>query len=324
MPKYVIERNVPGAAAMTAGAARTHGSRLPPDTRKGVGKVLYYVIIAIALLSALGVSGIDLSGLFLAGGIAGIVIGFATQSLFSNLISGIFLQIDKPMKIGDPVLITGKLPDVAGVVVEITTLSSRLRMFDGTYVRLPNSDVFLSEIRNYSGAAARRERDRGGGHRVARPGAGPDRAVPGHGIQPAGRERASRLRSRRPGSRNGSARPWRSAPPRAASPRASGSTPPTSSCAPLTSKARNPATAARSSPSWNRNPPRRSAMTPSPGRRTLTGLRSSSCNSGMTSTSAEIERWLGRKKNDSLWPERWPFAAQASCARARSTSTRGG
>jgi small-conductance mechanosensitive channel len=29
-------------------------------------------------------------------------------------------------------------------------------MFDGTYVRLPNSDVFLSEIRNFSSAAARR------------------------------------------------------------------------------------------------------------------------------------------------------------------------
>jgi small-conductance mechanosensitive channel len=137
-------------------ATKYIGSRLPPDTRRSVGRVLYYVIIAIALLSALGISGIDLSGVFLAGGIAGIVIGFATQSLFSNLISGIFLQIDKPMKIGDPVLITGKLPDVAGVVVEITTLSSRLHMFDGTYVRLPNSDVFLSEIRNYSSAAARR------------------------------------------------------------------------------------------------------------------------------------------------------------------------
>ncbi|MGI0036978.1 MAG: mechanosensitive ion channel family protein, partial [Nitrososphaera sp.] len=132
------------------------GGRLPPDTRKTVGRLVYYVIIAIALFSALGISGLDLSGVFLAGGIAGIVIGFATQSLFSNLISGIFLQMDKPMKIGDPVLITGKLPDVAGVVLEITTLSSRLRMFDGTYVRLPNSDVFLSEIRNYSSAAARR------------------------------------------------------------------------------------------------------------------------------------------------------------------------
>jgi small-conductance mechanosensitive channel len=136
--------------------AKYIGTRLPANTRKTTSKLVYYVIIAIALLSALGISGVDFSGIFLAGGIAGIVIGFATQSLFSNLISGVFLHIDKPMKIGDPVLITGKLPDVAGVVVEITTLSSRLRMFDGTYVRLPNSDVFLSEIRNYSGASARR------------------------------------------------------------------------------------------------------------------------------------------------------------------------
>lgn len=132
------------------------GTKLPLGTRRNLGKTIYYLIIAIGLLTALGVSGVDLSGIALAGGIAGIVIGFATQSLFSNVISGIFLQIDKPMKIGDPVLITGKLPDVSGVVVEITTLSSRLRMFDGTYVRLPNSDVFLSEIRNYSTAAARR------------------------------------------------------------------------------------------------------------------------------------------------------------------------
>ncbi|MCI0558976.1 MAG: mechanosensitive ion channel family protein [Nitrososphaera sp.] len=137
-------------------ATKFIGARLPHDTRKTMGRLVYFAIIAIALLSALGVSGIDLSGLFLAGGIAGIIIGFATQALFSNLISGLFLQIDKPMKVGDPVLITGKLPDVAGVVVEITTLSSRLRMFDGTYVRLPNSDVFLSEIHNYSTTAARR------------------------------------------------------------------------------------------------------------------------------------------------------------------------
>jgi small-conductance mechanosensitive channel len=132
------------------------GSRLPPDARRATGRTIYYVIIAIALLSALGVSGLDLSGLFIAGGFAGIIIGFATQSLFSNLISGIFLHIDKPMKIGDPVLITGKLPEVAGIVVEVTALSARLRMFDGTYVRLPNSDVFLSQIRNFSTTVARR------------------------------------------------------------------------------------------------------------------------------------------------------------------------
>lgn len=132
------------------------GTRLPTDARRTTGRTIYYGIVAMALFSALGVSGLDLSGLFIAGGFAGIIIGFATQSLFSNLISGIFLHIDKPMKIGDPVLITGKLPEVAGIVVEVTALSSRMRMFDGTYVRLPNSDVFLSQIRNFSTAVARR------------------------------------------------------------------------------------------------------------------------------------------------------------------------
>jgi small-conductance mechanosensitive channel len=60
------------------------------------------------------------------------------------------------MKAGDPVLLTGKLPEVAGVVIETTPLSTRFRMFDGTYARLPNTEVFSSEIRNYSGAVARR------------------------------------------------------------------------------------------------------------------------------------------------------------------------
>lgn len=152
----VIAAGVGIAYFAKAFTSRYIGTKLPPDTRKIMGRVVYYGIIAIALLSALGISKLDLSGIFLAGGIAGIVIGFATQSLFSNLISGIFLYIDKPMKIGDPVLVTGKLPDIAAVVIEITALSTRFRMFDGTYVRLPNTEVFSSEIRNFSGTVARR------------------------------------------------------------------------------------------------------------------------------------------------------------------------
>jgi len=129
---------------------------LPTDYSKKLTLLVYYGIIAITVISALAQSGIDLAGLFLAGGMAGIVIGFATQSLFSNLISGIFLYIDKPLKVGDPVLITGKLPDVSGVVVTIGVLTSRIRIFDGTYVTLPNTDVFSSEIHNYSATIARR------------------------------------------------------------------------------------------------------------------------------------------------------------------------
>ncbi len=145
-----------GLARFSRVMVSKYGKSLPPETRKNLGSVIYYGIAAIAVFSALGTSGLDLSGVFLAGGIAGIVIGFATQSLVSNLISGIFLHLDKPMKIGDPVLVTGKLPEITGVVIEVTMLSTRFRMFDGVYVRMPNTDVFLSQIRNFSGAAARR------------------------------------------------------------------------------------------------------------------------------------------------------------------------
>jgi small-conductance mechanosensitive channel len=129
---------------------------LPLDYSRKLTLLVYYGIITITVITALAQSGIDLAGLFLAGGVAGIIIGFATQSLFSNLIAGIFLYIDKPFKVGDPVMITGKLPDIAGLVVTIGVITSRIRIFDGTYVTLPNTDVFSSEIHNYSVTIARR------------------------------------------------------------------------------------------------------------------------------------------------------------------------
>ena len=59
--------------------------------------LIYFGIIIIAFLVFAGSTGVDLSGLIVAGGIFGVVIGFATQSVVSNLISGIFLMIEKPV-----------------------------------------------------------------------------------------------------------------------------------------------------------------------------------------------------------------------------------
>jgi small-conductance mechanosensitive channel len=60
---------------------------LEKDTAKNLGKVIYFGIIIIAFLAFTSSTGIDLSGLLVAGGIFAVVIGFATQSVVSNLIS---------------------------------------------------------------------------------------------------------------------------------------------------------------------------------------------------------------------------------------------
>ena len=127
---------------------------MPVDSAKSLDKLIYYGIIIIFILAATASQGIDLSGLVVAGGFMGIVIGFAAQSVVSNLISGIFLMIEKPVKQGNQV----ELPDsnVTGTLVDINTFSSRIQQFDGTVVRIPNEKVFTSNIRTFALSEIRR------------------------------------------------------------------------------------------------------------------------------------------------------------------------
>ena len=117
-----------------------------------ITKVVYYGIILIAVLAVLPILGIKLSGLLVAGGIAGIVIGIASQSVVGNLIAGLFLMIERPMKTGQSVNIAG----TTGVIEDIRVISTTLRTFDGLYVRMPNEKVFTTNITNYVEHAARR------------------------------------------------------------------------------------------------------------------------------------------------------------------------
>jgi small-conductance mechanosensitive channel len=117
-----------------------------------ISKVVYYLVIAVAILVVLSILGIQPSGLLVAGGIAGIVIGFASQSIVGNLVSGIFLIIERPIKIGNVVNIDG----VTGYVEDIRIVSTTIRTYDGIYVRIPNEKVFTTNIVNYFANAARR------------------------------------------------------------------------------------------------------------------------------------------------------------------------
>ena len=127
---------------------------LPKDTAKNLSKLIYFGIIILSFLAFTSSQGIDLSGIMVAGGIFAVVIGFATQSVVSNLISGIFLILEKPAKLGDTI----QLPDmgISGSLLEIGTFSCRVRKFDGTVIRIPNEKFFTSNIRSLSVSTVRR------------------------------------------------------------------------------------------------------------------------------------------------------------------------
>jgi small-conductance mechanosensitive channel len=107
------------------------------------------VLLGLSVLSEMGFS---LSTLLGAAGIAGVAIGFASQTSLSNLISGIFLIWERPFEVDDVVRIGG----TSGVVVTIDLLSTKIRTFDNTLVRFPNETLIKSELVNITRFQIRR------------------------------------------------------------------------------------------------------------------------------------------------------------------------
>ncbi|MDA3813475.1 MAG: mechanosensitive ion channel family protein [Candidatus Cloacimonetes bacterium] len=131
---------------------KTLKNKLNKDHLEIIIKLIYYAIVIITLIWSLSIFGIKLSGLLVAGGIAGIVIGFASQSIIGNLISGVFLMIERPMKIGNAVEIDGTV----GVVEDIKIISTTIRTWDGFHIRMPNEKIFTTNITNYVSNVVRR------------------------------------------------------------------------------------------------------------------------------------------------------------------------
>ncbi len=148
----VVLLAIVGGKVLTIYLKRSLRDRIGRGHLEILAKALYYGLIAVAAIVALALLGVNLSGLLVAGGIAGIVIGFASQRIVGNLISGIFLIVERPVNIGNQVDIDG----TTGFVEDINIFSTIVRTYDGLYVRLPNEKVFTTEITNYVANVARR------------------------------------------------------------------------------------------------------------------------------------------------------------------------
>ena len=126
--------------------------KLSKDHLQLIIKLVSFTVYAIAFVWAFAVLGLKLTGVLFTGAMAGIILGFASQTIIGNFIAGIFLIIEKPFKIGDQV----KIDDMNGFVEEIRIIATTIRTYDGLYVRIPNQTVFTTKMINYVGNIARR------------------------------------------------------------------------------------------------------------------------------------------------------------------------
>ena len=117
-----------------------------------VRKGIFYTGAFIILITVLRLMGFKLTALLGAAGIAGIAIGFASQTSISNIISGLFLISEKPFAVDDVI----KVGDTMGIVLSIDLLSIKIRTFDNLYIRIPNEKIIKEELINVTRFPIRR------------------------------------------------------------------------------------------------------------------------------------------------------------------------
>ena len=102
-----------------------------------LSSIAKYVAVIVTILALLRVAGVDTATILAAAGIVSLVVGFASQSLIEDVITGIFILFEGQYKIGDMLV----LGDFRGTVIDIGVRTTTLEDAGGNRLIVNNSDI---------------------------------------------------------------------------------------------------------------------------------------------------------------------------------------
>ena len=127
--------------------------RTNPQSAALARKWILFVVAAILMIIALLSAGIPLTAFAFLGGALAIAAGFGLQTLLKNLVSGVMLLVEGPLRLGDLIEVDG----IRGRVTEIGIRASTIRSVEGIESMIPNSRFIEGNVTNwtYSNAQTR-------------------------------------------------------------------------------------------------------------------------------------------------------------------------
>jgi small-conductance mechanosensitive channel len=128
-------------------------STLAPSTRIGIAKFANAFLIALSILMGLNAAGVDLTALTVLTGAIGLGLGFGLQSIAANFVSGFVLLMDRSIKPGDVISLSGQSgtsTENFGWVQELRGRYVVVRDRDGVEMLVPNQQLIANAVINWS------------------------------------------------------------------------------------------------------------------------------------------------------------------------------
>ncbi len=119
--------------------------QMEPPVRMLITRVIRLMVVAFALVIALGTCGIDITPLVTMLGVAGVGIGLALQGVLSNLVAGLLIIFTKPFRVGEYIEIIG----CSGQVSVVDLFTTVLAHPDRSRVVIPNRKIIGEVLHNY-------------------------------------------------------------------------------------------------------------------------------------------------------------------------------
>lgn len=122
------------------------GERVDRGIANSIHAGIGYAGIALAALIGVSYAGVDLSNIALIASALSIGIGFGLNAIASNFVSGLIMLIERPIKVGDWVVVGPH----QGYVRHISVRATEIETFDRASVIIPNSDFMTSAVQNWT------------------------------------------------------------------------------------------------------------------------------------------------------------------------------
>ena len=121
-------------------------TKLNKGAKAAFENLSYYALVLISCIIALHIAEVPLTVFTLFGGALAIGLGFGSQNILSNFISGIILQVEQPVKVGDIIEIEGTI----GTIENIGGRSTKIISSNNTHMIIPNSYLLDKKLVNWT------------------------------------------------------------------------------------------------------------------------------------------------------------------------------